>query len=116
MSRDLIEEPEEVETTRAADTLPRRKRRRRPWEEEDFEEDEGCGWSALNVVGLVVMAVGGVVALTAALLDTTVPAGYGEHVHNLGLLAGKIAWTVIGCTVALVGAVFFAAPGKTLRA
>ena len=97
MSRDLIEEPEEVEPGR---------RRRRHREEED-EDEEGSGWSALNVVGLVVMALGGVLALTAALMDTTVPAGYGEHVHNLGLLAGKIAWTIIGCTAALVGAVFF---------
>jgi hypothetical protein len=77
---------------------------RRDDDDDDDVEDEASGWSGKNLAGLILLILGGLGVLAAVMWDVTVAAGRGPRrlVFILPIVAAG--------TVALVGALLFAAP------
>jgi hypothetical protein len=90
-----------------------RKRRRREQEHEDTEDESGS-LSPLNIVGIVLLGLGGVLTLVGCFQPTTVSSDLGS-LHNLGLLLGKLVIVLIGLTISTIGAIFLAAPSSRSR-
>jgi hypothetical protein len=64
--------------------------------------------SGLQLLGAVLLGLGIVVTLSFAWRDTTVSAGAGERVHNLGLIADRLVGVMVGIGLSIIGAMFIA--------
>jgi hypothetical protein len=85
---------------------PRRRRRRRRVRPAE-------GWAAISLLGAILFAIGALMTLYFLIVyDTTTYSSSGsfgisgERLHNFGLLGNKIAGTVAGVGLMIVGAIF----------
>lgn len=80
------------------DYQPRRRPHRRPFSPE-----------TLGNIGIAVLLCGALLTAKAIFMDTSVPVGGDDRVHNLGKLSVKVCNAVAGVGLSVVGAIFFAA-------
>ncbi len=65
----------------------------------------------MKSLGLLLLCAGAIGLLLAFGADTSVDAGFGQRVNNLGLMADRQNTILLSAVVAIVGAIMLAAPG-----
>lgn len=65
----------------------------------------------MRTFGVLALLVGGFFLLRAVLMDTSVPTGMGERVHNIGLMRDQQNAIVIGIGLMVIGAILVAMGG-----
>lgn len=63
-------------------------------------------------IGKVLMVVGALITMSGCSMDTTVPAGFGQSVHNIGLINEQNQRTQLGGIAFVAGVILYCLDGK----